>query len=91
MSETTSNDTPQTEQISITLNDLKNMLMVIDVCTQRGAFRGNELTSIGQLNDRITAFVADAEAKMTPPADAEGAAEGASEPVAPASDEPAQA
>lgn len=79
MSDTTSTDTSTdnaapTEPVAITLNDLKNMLMVIDVCTQRGAFRGTELTSIGQLHDRLSVFVADAEAKMAPPADATGEA-----------------
>lgn len=66
----TSLDTTATDAVapaappSITINDMKNVLMVIDVCTQRGAFRGNELTSIGMLHDKVSAFVADAEAQQ---------------------------
>jgi hypothetical protein len=56
---------PATNEVtSITLNDMKNMLMVLDVCSQRGAFRGNELTSIGALHDRLAGFVAYTEAQI---------------------------
>ena len=33
------------------------MLQVIDVCTTRGGFRGEELSSVGQLRDRVSAFL----------------------------------
>jgi len=84
------NATPQ--PVAITLNDMKNMVMVLDICTQRGAFRANELTSIGQLFDRLNTFVTDAEAQMAPAADAAPAADPSS-PVdaAPAEDTAAPA
>lgn len=48
-----------TEQTNITINlqDMKNILVLIDLCTQRGAFRGSELSSVGQLYEKITKFV----------------------------------
>ena len=71
MSDTNTADATATAQpVAITLNDMKNMVMVLDICTQRGAFRANELTSIGQLFDRLNTFVTDAEAQMAPAADA---------------------
>ena len=45
------------------VNDLATMANIIDICTQRGAFRGNELKQVGELFDKITAFVKDAQEK----------------------------
>jgi hypothetical protein len=39
------------------LNDLVFLLNTIDVCSARGAFRGNELTNVGQIRDKLDAFV----------------------------------
>jgi hypothetical protein len=40
------------------VGDLQFALQLIDVCTQRGAFKGGELTNVGQLRDKLAAFVA---------------------------------
>jgi|TARA_B110000444_G_scaffold246092_1_gene267252 hypothetical protein len=48
---------PENNEPQISLADFSATLQVIDVCTQRGAFRGEELSSVGQLRDRINAFV----------------------------------
>ncbi len=45
----------------ITLTDLKNVLVLIDLCTQRGAFRAAELSSVGMLYEKINSFVGSAE------------------------------
>lgn len=45
------------------VNDLATMANIIDICTQRGAFRGNELKQVGELFEKITAFVKDAQEK----------------------------
>ena len=58
--ETNTQEAPATEEENapqISLADFSAALQVIDVCTQRGAFRGEELSSVGQLRDRINAFV----------------------------------
>lgn len=41
----------------VTLVDLQNILVVFDLASSRGAFRGGELTPIGQLYDKIDKFV----------------------------------
>lgn len=46
---------PQAEAIS--LNDLNLLAQVVDLATQRGAFRANELTQIGGLYDKLTTFL----------------------------------
>lgn len=48
----------------ISLTDLKNMLVFIDLATQRGALRAPELTSVAALYDRINTFVVDTEKKL---------------------------
>ena len=45
------------------VNDLATMANIIEICTQRGAFRGNELKQVGELFDKITAFVKEAQDK----------------------------
>jgi len=41
----------------LTLNDLAVVLQVIDVCSKRGAFEGNELKDVGTLRNRIAEYV----------------------------------
>ena len=42
---------------SISINDLNLSLQVIDVCSERGAFKGAELKDIGILRDKLYAFI----------------------------------
>ena len=46
----------------LNLNDLASMRNLIDVVTQRGAFKANELSSVGVLYDKINAFLEAAQA-----------------------------
>lgn len=46
-----------TEQPQLTLNDFALVVNIIDACTERGAFKGNELVSVGQLREKFVAFV----------------------------------
>lgn len=48
--------TPQ-EQVQLSYADLAAALQIIDVCVNRGAIRGEEMTSVGTVRDRIDAFV----------------------------------
>lgn len=41
----------------LAVQDLQNMLIVIDLACQRGAFRAAELTQIGTLHDKVAQFV----------------------------------
>ena len=42
---------------SITVNDLNLALQVIDICSERGAFKGNELKDIGILRGKLYDFI----------------------------------
>ena len=48
-------NTPQ--PLEITLDDLNTVRTLIDVVSQRGAFMGNELSSVGMLRDKIHAVI----------------------------------
>lgn len=67
----------QTEAPTITLQDLQNLLQIVDVSAERGTFRGGELTSVGAVRDKLSAFLN--AAKQAEEAAAEGSpdAEGA--------------
>lgn len=47
------NDTPP----SLSVNDLKNLLAIIDVASKRGAFQTKEFGAIGEVYGRVEAFV----------------------------------
>lgn len=42
---------------SIQLVDLANALRIIDAAAERGAFRGDELSQVGMVRDKIAAFL----------------------------------
>ena len=50
----------------INLIDLQNVLVVIDLASSRGAFRGPELQSVGQLFDKLDRFVKASTASTEP-------------------------
>lgn len=56
-------ETAATEQVektvpdSISLNDLQLLLQIVDLASQRGAFRGAELTQVGAIFDKLNAFL----------------------------------
>jgi hypothetical protein len=41
----------------LTINDLQALKTIIDVSCQRGTFRANEMTSVGQVYNRLTTFL----------------------------------
>lgn len=64
---------------SISLNDLQVLGQIVDLASQRGAFRGAELTSVGAIYDKLTAFlafVAEQQAEQADNAGDEAPAEG---------------
>ena len=44
-------------RVSLSLGDLQTVLSILDVCSQRGAFKGGELEDIGKLYNHIETFV----------------------------------
>ena len=47
------------ESPSLNINDLLGAVKIIDACSERGAFRGNELANVGAVRDRLEAFAQD--------------------------------
>jgi hypothetical protein len=45
------------ENIQLTLNDLSAMKSIIDIASQRGAFKPNEMMIVGQTYNKLTAFL----------------------------------
>jgi len=50
----------ETKKPSINLTDIVQCVEVLRVCTERGVWRPAELSGVGQLYDRLTAFLAEA-------------------------------
>jgi hypothetical protein len=48
-------DDQQTPQI--TINDLAVVKNLISVACERGAFRANEMTTVGEIYDKLTGFL----------------------------------
>jgi hypothetical protein len=42
----------------LTINDLQALKMIIDVASQRGTFKANEMASVGQVYNRLETFLA---------------------------------
>lgn len=56
----------------LNLNDLLAMRNLIDVVTTRGAFKANELSSVGVLFDKLNAFLEAAQKQSAPAEPAKG-------------------
>ena len=55
MSEETQTQEAQAPEVNI--GDFGAILQIIDVASTRGAFKGQELSSVGAVRDRVAAFV----------------------------------
>jgi acetylornithine/succinyldiaminopimelate/putrescine aminotransferase len=54
---TTAGDQPVAQTTSLQLSDILLTAQVIQLASQRGAFRAEEFTQVGQLYDRLIAFL----------------------------------
>lgn len=45
----------------ITTADIITMVNLIDICAERGAFKGNELFTVGQLREKFASMVKEKE------------------------------
>ena len=52
----------------ITAQDLAGVVSVIDVCSQRGAFRGEELAGVGRLRETFLAEIREQQGDAPAPA-----------------------
>ena len=48
---------PQTEQAGLTLQDLVLVAQIIQLTSQRGAYRAEELANVGNLYNKLVAFL----------------------------------
>ena len=63
---TDQSETQETVQTpALGLNDLSSMLTIIEVCSSRGAFRAEELATVGALFNKVQAFVKSHEPRTT--------------------------
>jgi hypothetical protein len=59
---------------SISLQDLGLLAQIVDLATQRGAFRGNELSQVGGIYDKLTSFLTAVQEQQDANAEASGEA-----------------
>lgn len=71
MSEET--QTTDAQAVTVTVNDLSNVYAIIDLASKRGAFQASELSAVGNVANKIKAFVDHVQAQQA--AAAEAAAE----------------
>jgi len=50
-------DAPQGQGPELTINDLNALKSIIDVASQRGAFKPNEMMTVGQTYNKLEAFL----------------------------------
>ena len=55
--------TPQAQPPALTVADLRNVRTIIDISSSRGAFRGNELKTVGEVFDKLDVFLKAVDAK----------------------------
>ena len=64
MSEETNNVPAQTS--GVTLNDIAFLVNVIEIVAQRGAFKAEELSTVGAIYDKVKAFITNAQPPAQP-------------------------
>jgi len=47
----------QAQNTELTVNDLNNIKQIIDVASSRGAFKPNEMMTVGQVYNKLEAFL----------------------------------
>lgn len=58
MSEET-NDVPAPAP-SVTINDIAFLVQIVEIVAQRGAFKAEELSTVGAIYDKVKAFIVNA-------------------------------
>jgi hypothetical protein len=48
---------PAQEAVELTVQDLQSLKTIIDVASQRGAFKPNEMMSVGQVYNKLDVFL----------------------------------
>ena len=45
---------------SMTINDIAFLVQIVEIVAQRGAFKADELSTVGAVYDKVKAFIANA-------------------------------
>ena len=53
--------------MNFTIADIDNVVKIIDAASQRGAFKGNELTVVGAVRDKFAAIILEAQKQNEKP------------------------
>ena len=53
------------EPTQLTVADLASIQNIIEAASQRGAFRANEMTQVGSIYDKLSAFLAATQAQIS--------------------------
>ena len=53
-----SNETQGAATPGLGLADIAFLLQIVEICSQRGAFKADELTSVGTVYDKVKTFLA---------------------------------
>ena len=60
------------QSAELTVNDLQSIKSIIDVASQRGAFKPNEMMTVGQVYNKLEAFLNAVQAQQQPQEQAQG-------------------
>jgi len=61
------------ENASLTLADMASLKNLIEAATARGAFRANEMSTVGNIYDKLDAFLTATQAQLAAQAEAQSA------------------
>ena len=64
-----------TQPTGIQIGDLQTVLNIIDLASQRGAFKANELTQVGSIADKLSGFLGQVAKQAKEKADTEAKAQ----------------
>ena len=65
-------EVPAQQGPDLTVQDLQNLKSIIDVASQRGAFKPNEMTTVGTLYTKLEAFLNAVAEQQAAAAEAQG-------------------
>lgn len=65
------NQSESGQPVNISLADLQILHRIVDLSSQRGAFRGGELSQVGAVYDKLTMFLQQIEAEQAKQAEAQ--------------------
>ncbi len=57
MAEEVKNENAEAEAVQLSLQDIATMVQIIDICSKRGGFEGQELEAVGGLRNRTVTFL----------------------------------